>query len=277
MSERRIPFVYATPATLGAQGPATLAGALVQENAEVLSALLIAQLTSQGCPFIRYSGLPVMDMLRGTASYSGPEFLLSIVAGNELGHYYGLPIFTFGGCSDSKVFDQQASMEGALSMLAAAMSGGNLIHDIGFLDLLCASSFELVVSMDEMAGWVKAVLGGLWVSGEALALDAINRVGPGGEFVSDPHTLRHFRSLWRPTLIDRSSYGVWSEQGGLTLGERAKDKVREILEGHKPKPLDDDVRRKLSSILTREEQQMKSTSPEGKVKGRRDGTATNAL
>jgi trimethylamine--corrinoid protein Co-methyltransferase len=102
---------------------------------------------------------------------------------------------------------------------------------------------------DEIIGWVRRALSGVEVSQETLALDVIDRVGPGGHFLEEEHTLKHFRENWYPTLLNRTAYATWLEQGGLTYGELANRRVRHILESHQPPPLPEDVRAALRAIV----------------------------
>ena len=259
-AEKGLPLVCAHSAIAGGTAPVTLAGAMVQIQAETLAMLLLVQLKREGAPFIFSTCGPIpMDMSAMTASYASPEFALFMGSMTEMAQYYGAPVFSFAGCSDSKCFDEQASMEGALTMFISAIAGGNLIHDVGYIESGLTSSFEMLVTMDEMAGYVKRVLGGIEVNPESLALDVIDRVGPGGEYLTDEYTLRHFRENWVPKLLDRSSHGTWRERGGRTLGQRAHEKVLKLLETYQAKPLDEDTSARVSEIVAREERKAKRT------------------
>jgi trimethylamine--corrinoid protein Co-methyltransferase len=194
-----------------------------------------------------------MDMSTTVASYGAPEFMLDWCALAEMGHYYNLPIFGFAGVSDAKLFDQQAGIEGALWMLLNALAGGNLIHDVGYLESGLTASYDMIVSMDEVAGLIKRFMGGLVVTEETLALDVIDRVGPGGHFLEEEHTYRHFRENWYPSLFDRHPRDDWESRGSLTLGDRAKARVREIFETHQPPPLDEAILAKLETIIDQAE------------------------
>ena len=253
MAEKGLPYILAPSAVAGGTAPMTLAGSLVQINAEMLAGLVMMQLKREGTPFIIFSGCPIpMDMRTMIASYASPEFLLFQVALTQLQHYQGLPTFGTAGCSDSKVFDQQASLEGALSMLVAGLSGANLIHDVGYIEYGSTSCFEQVVVMNEVAGEVRFILEGIKLDAERMALDVIDQVGPGGEYVTSEHTLKHFREAWVPDLIgDRNPYEKWVAKGSKTLGDRANERVREILETHEPKPLPGAVKARLEAIIAR--------------------------
>ena len=190
-----------------------------------------------------------MDMKTTVASYGAPEFMLDWTALCEMGHFYKLPIFGFAGVSDAKIFDEQAAAEGALWVQLAAQAGGNLVHDMGYIESGLTASYEMLVTMDEVAGLVGRLMGGIEVSEETLALDLIDEVGPGGHFLGETHTVRHFRKNWYPTLFDRQYRKTWSAEGGLSLGERANRRVCQILQDHRPRELPADLRSKLDELL----------------------------
>jgi len=249
-----LPVVYTPGMLIGGTAPVTVAGALLQANAEQLSGLLICQLVREGAPMVGAGGILFMDMSHGCISYAAPEFMLAMAAFSEMCHYYDLPIFSFAGCSDAKSFDQQAAAEGALSMLITALSGGNLIHDVGYIESGMTASYEMLVSMDEIAGLVKRFMQGIEITEETLALEVIDGVGPGGNFVDGDHTLRHFRRNWFPGLLDRATRAAWEAGGQLTLGDRAAARVREILEHHRPAPLAEATATQLEAIIQRAEE-----------------------
>ena len=184
------------------------------------------------------------------ASYASPEFLLFQAGLTQLQHYLKIPTFGTAGCSDAKLFDEQAAIEGALSMFISSLSGANLIHDVGYIEYGSTSCFEQVVVMDEVAGEVRFFLNGIKTDREQLAIEVIDRVGPGGEYVTSDHTLSHFREGWSPTKLgNRDTYENWVKKGGKTLGEKANERVKEILASHSPKPISDDIKAKVEAII----------------------------
>ena len=253
MAEKGLPVVYTPGLMTGASGPVTAAGGLVQGNAELLSGFLMAQLKREGTPLIYGGGVLSIDMRTALMSYASPEWMLNTCALTDMARYYRLPMFHFAGCTDSKTFDQQAALEGSLWMVLAALSGGNLVHDVGYIDNGLTASFQMLVTMDEVAGLVKRIMGGIEVSDETMAIDVIDEVGPAGHFLSTDHTYRHFKENWFPKLFDRSTYETWRTNGGTTLGERAAAKAQEILETHQPEALSDRVKAELKSIVQQAE------------------------
>jgi trimethylamine--corrinoid protein Co-methyltransferase len=246
-----LPVVYTPGLMSGASSPVTMAGTVVQANAEHLSGLLICQLIREGTPVFGGSGMMSMDMATGQVAYGTPEFMLCLAALSEMCHYYDLPVFSFAGCSDSKVFDQQAAAEGAMWMMISALSGGNLIHDVGYIESGLTSSHEMLVSMDEVAGFVKYLMRGIEITDDTLALDVIDRVGPGGHFLNEDHTFRLFRKNWFPKLSDKQNREDWEQSGQLTLGDRARDRVLDLLKTYEPKKLDTSMVAELDNIISR--------------------------
>jgi trimethylamine--corrinoid protein Co-methyltransferase len=249
ISGKGLPVVYTPGMQIGGTAPVTLAGALVQANAEQLSGLLICQLIREGAPVICGGGILFMDMAKGLISYAAPEFMLAMTAFSELCHHYQLPIFSFSGCSDAKVFDEQAAAEGAIWMMLTALSGGNLIHDVGYIESGLTASYEQIVTMNEFAGLVERFMQGVQVDAETLAIEVIDRVGPMGHYLADDHTFAHFRENWVPSLLDRSTFADWQSDGSKSMRDKVRERVLEILERHEPAPLGQSVGTGLDAIL----------------------------
>ena len=239
-ASKGIPTVYTNAVNAGATGPVTLAGTIALGAAEYLSGLVIAQLIAKGAPIIGGGTLFSMDMTTGVASYGSTENYLMDAAMTEVCNYLGLPVFSLAGCSSSKCFDGQASMEAMYSTMAAALSGANLIHDVGYLEDGLCGSYEMLVATDEIIGMVKRYLSGIKVDTNTLALDVIAKVGPGGNFLNEDHTYKNFKNeVFMPKLIDRSVYANWKRNGAKTLETRVNEKVKEILENYKPESIPD--------------------------------------
>ncbi|MGD2148277.1 MAG: trimethylamine methyltransferase family protein [Anaerolineae bacterium] len=253
MAGKGLPVICGTGKVGGATCPDTIAGALAQGNAESLAGVLLAQLKREGAPIIFGGERLHLDMSTALCSYGAPEFMMSVAANAEMARYYGLPSWSYAGCSDAKTFDQQAAAESSLMTFLAALSGGNLNHDVGYLEAGLTSSLEAVVAANEVIGMVKRIMGGVQVGQETLALDVIHEVGPGGEFLTTDHTFRHFKDDWFPSLFERGSYEAWEGEGRKRLGQRANEVVRSILENHTPEPLPAAVQRELAQVVRRAE------------------------
>ena len=249
-AEHNIPVIYTPCPIAGATAPATLAGILVQALAECLSGLVMAQQKNRGCPVIIGGVVSILDMGRLIYSYGAPELHLLSAALTDICKWLNLPNFSTGGCSDSKLIDQQAAIESALSILFATLSGANLVHDIGYLEYALVGSYDMLVLTDEIIGMVKHIARGIRVDEESLALDVIHNVGPGGNFLGEEHTLKHFREeFWFPKLINRQNYENWMENGSTSLADRVNKKVLNILQDYQPTPLADDVLKELREII----------------------------
>jgi trimethylamine--corrinoid protein Co-methyltransferase len=257
MAEKGLPTIFTPGLITGANGPVTIAGGLVQGNAEMLAGFVLAQLIREGTPLVYGGGVMPIDMRTTLMSYASPEFMMGVCAFKDMARHYRLPMFHFAGCSDAKTFDQQASLEGALWIMLAALNGGNLVHDVGYIDNGLTTSYQQLVTMDEVVGMVTRFMGGVEVSEETLALDVIDRVGPGGHFLADDHTLRHFRANWMPALLDRTNYDRWAESGKLSLGDRAAARARQLLEQHQPEPLPAGVAERLAAVVARAEERVR--------------------
>jgi trimethylamine--corrinoid protein Co-methyltransferase len=162
-------------------------------------------------------------------------------------------MFSRGGCCDAKVVDQQAGIEAALTLTFTTLSGGNIVHDVGYLESgLCYSLAQLAIC-DEILGWLAHSTRGIDVSEEALALDLIHEKGPDGQYLDSDHTLAHFRERWYPTLFDRNNHDVWLAKGGTTLADRAAQRVEKILAEHQPERLPRKVAQAVHAIVKRAE------------------------
>ena len=259
MAEKGLPTIFTPGLITGANGPVTIAGGLVQGNAEMLAGFVLAQLIRAGTPLIYGGGILPMDMRTTLMSYASPEFMMGVCALKDMARHYRLPMFHFAGCSDAKTFDQQASLEGALWAMLAALNGGNLVHDMGYIDNGLTISYQQLVAMDEVVGMLARFMGGIEVTEETMALDVIDAVGPGGHFLEQEHTLHHFRENWFPTLLDRTNYDAWAGNGKLTLGDRAAARARQLLETHRPEPLPAAVAERLAAIVARAEERVRRT------------------
>ena len=255
-ARNRIPAIYTPCPIAGATAPVTLAGAMALGLAEFLSGMVVAQLARRGAPMVMGGVISSMDMRTTILTYGSPELHLASAAMTDVAHRLRIPMFSTAGCSDSKTLDEQAAAEAALSILAAGLSGANLIHDVGFLESALIGSHEMIVLSDELIGMVKRFLSGVRVDDEMLALDVIDEVGPGGNFIGTEHTRRHMRSeLWVPDLMDRTRYDSWQAAGATTLGDRVRRRAAEILATHQAPPLPDDVSAGIDSILARADKQ----------------------
>lgn len=256
-AEKAIPIIYTPCPIAGGTAPATLAGMLVDAVAECLSGVVISQLVRKGAPIIIGGVVSIMDMTTTILSYGAPELALASAALAEIARWLKLPMFSTAGCTDSKSLDEQAALEVAINLLMAGLSGANLVHDVGFLESAMTGSQDLLVLSDEIIGMVKRIVRGIRVDEETLALEIINKVGPGGNFLGEEHTLKHFKKeVWYPKLLDRHMYPDWVASGSLTLAERVNQKTKEILDSYQPQPLASEIQEEVEQILAQAERSL---------------------
>lgn len=251
-AEYGIPIIHTPCIQSGASAPVTLAGALVSANAENLSSLVIAQLKRKGTAFLMGGVITIMDMRDAQMSYGAPELSLALSGFTDIAHYYGVPTWGTAGCSDSKLPDEQAAVEATFSSLFSMLSGANLVHDVGYLESGMTGALEMIVMVDEILGYVRRITRGIEVNEETLAIDAIEEVGPGGDFLAHSHTLRNFRKeLWQPDLSDRQAWSKWVEGGKKRMEDRTREKTQLILKTHTPAPLSSQAEEKIQEVINR--------------------------
>jgi trimethylamine--corrinoid protein Co-methyltransferase len=230
-ADHDIPFVYTPCPLAGATSPTTLAGTAVQALTESLFGIVLSQLRKPGASLIIGGLMSNMDMLTTVYCYGSPEMALLSAAYTDITKWLEVPEYETAGCSDVKVFDEQAAMEATINIATAALIGGNMIHDVGYIEQGLTSSMELMVASDEIIDMVKRILRGIPVTDETMALDVMEAVGPGGHYLEHDHTYNRFKTeIWRPKMLDRNNFENWTEAGGKRYGERVHERVIELLE-----------------------------------------------
>ncbi|MBS3787641.1 trimethylamine methyltransferase family protein [Candidatus Bipolaricaulota bacterium] len=249
-AEYGVPVIHAPAIQGGSNAPVTIAGQVAQGTAENLSGLVLSQLKRKGLPYFFGGVISIMDMKTAILAYGAPEKELATAAYMDIADYYNLPTWGTAGCTDSKVFDSQSAIEGTLSTLFSALSGANLVHDVGYMESGSTGSLEQIVMVNEAIGMAEKFIDGIEVTDETLALDVIDQVGHGGDYMSHEHTMDNFReATWEPTLLDRSIRDTWKKEGAKTLEERANDKVVEILDQHEPPSLPEEVVARIDEVV----------------------------
>jgi trimethylamine--corrinoid protein Co-methyltransferase len=248
LAEKRLPALYIPVSTCGVSAPVTAAGAIAIDYAGALLGLVLSQLKQEGTPFVAPGMQPSpLDMRTLTSPYCEAERGIA----QAMAHFYHLPQFSLGGASDSKVVDQQAAAEAALTLMTETLGGGNLIHDLGYLASGLTFSFTQLVICDEIVSWIKAFVNGIEISEETLTLDLIAEYRDQGPYLESEHTLRNYRRRWYPELFERADYETWLARGGQDLGQRATARVEALLEEHRPEPLPQDVEQQLEDVIDR--------------------------
>jgi len=244
----------------GATAPITFAGSLVMTNSEVLSGVCTVQLASPGTSTSVLYLMGNLDMKTGLWG-QGPEEGLLCAGAVEVARYYGFRVAVNGFNAASKMSGAQTSYEKTLSTLLPVLAGADIVYGAGSLEGGMAASFEELVMDEEICRAVLKSVQGIEVNDETLAVDVIDKVGPGGHFLAEKHTLKHFKEvLFFSELTDRRSYDAWKKAGGKSMVKRARERAEEILKEHWPTPLDKDVQKEISEIIGRAEKELpKST------------------
>lgn len=240
--------------------PATLAGTLAQENAEILASVVVTQLFAPGTP-ITYGGIPhIMDPRTSICSFGSPEQGLMAVAMVQMAQFYEFPVYVNVGLTDAKVPDAQAGVEKGTSLLLAALTGADTFGHCGICGTDHAGSLVWLYLDNEVAEYVKRIIRGFEVDSDKVATDVVHKIGPGGNFLAEEHTVRHFRQeMWIPgPAWTRQSWDGWQGEGEQSMGDRIKEQISEILADHQPDALHEDMSREIDRIVKRAREDLSS-------------------
>ncbi len=242
-----VPVLCGPMTMAGGTSPVTLAGSIAQTMGEVLTGLVMSQVRRQGAPFIMEANPATLDLRTGIPNRC-PEWILMINACREMGQYYGVPIQVGStGFGNRGIQDAEMGWDQMLGALTTMLSGGD-----GGMGIGAGPSLEVGILADELVGMLKAMMRGVEVNDETLALDVVRDVGPGGgTFLGHPHTWMHFREHWQPTLLYRGRYEDWAAAGSTEVSDLAKEKIQRIKATHQPKPLPEEAKVKIASVIER--------------------------
>lgn len=250
-----IPIELISMPLMGATGPITIAGSLVQHTAETLSGIVLAQAIKKGCPVV-YGGSPsAFDMHYGTTPMGAPETILIDLAYAEIGKWLGLPTHTYLGMSDSKLVDAQAGFESGVSAVLGAIAGINIISGAGMLEFENCQSIEKLVIDNEICGMALRIAKGFEVNAETMAVEDLRSRGKQGSFISLPSTLKFFRKEhYIPSeVVDRANRKQWEEKGSKDIIKRAKEQAQLLLEKAKArKAVSENTEKELNKIMLAE-------------------------
>ena len=242
----------ATPIT-GATAPATLAGSLVASNAEVLAGVAALQLLVPGAPTFHGTRGMVADPGGGEATSGGPEDVRFQMASIQLARSFGLPAYVGAFATGAKASDWQAGMEGGLSGVACWMTGPDLLSAAGLLHGARVFSLAAMLLDTELFDLVRQIPLGFDVDEETLALDVIEKVGPGEHFLGEPHTIRHMREAWMARFMDKDTWEAWEEAGRPQPPDRAAERALELLASREPAPLPPGVEERIREVIAEHE------------------------
>ncbi len=250
-AENRIPQVYTPCCIGGATVPASHAGQIIVGLSEAMVGVVVAQLINPGTCVIVGGVQSILDMRRSVYSYGAPELGILSAAMTEMAHFCGLPMFSTSGCTDTKAMDTQSAIEATFSIHAAMLSGAEFVHDNGYTESGITGDIFQTVLDDEIVGMARIIQRGVEVTAETMAVDVIGKVGPGGHYLYEDHTMKWFREHWRPTLMDRDSYEDWDAKGRTTMKDRIITKTRDIIDNYEGPigKVPEDVRADIDKVL----------------------------
>lgn len=246
-----IPVVQLSMGIAGSVTPVSVAGTLAVINAENLCGLTITQMAGPGAPSIYSSFSGVTDLKSGVFLCGTPEAVLMDVAATEMAKYYGLPSCAGGPGNASRTLSMEAGYQNAMTLMASFLGGSDMMVGLGGLDRSGMVSLEKVVMDCELWRWLRRLRDGITVDEASLGFDAVRRQGPGGTFLSDPHTLKFMRKdLMIPQVTGYHAPGE-PDYSRDDLVEHARRRVEEILKTHKPPLLDEATAERVGEVAKR--------------------------
>ncbi len=250
-----LPVDIASEPQCGATSPVSLAGTIAQQTAEILGAIVVAQLVNPGTPVLMGTVAAAMDMRNVMIALGGVEGAMINVAHAQMAQFYQIPSRGTGSNTESKSLDVQAGIEKTLTLMMPALAGINMIFYPGTIDHAFTVSLEGLVIDHEICSIIHRILQGISVNDLSLGVDVIENVGPGGHFLNQKHTLENLElEHYMPKVSDRDSHDAWVEKGRRGMFEKAKEAVRKILGEHEPVPLDSAVEKELLAVIKEVEQ-----------------------
>ena len=237
----------------GAMGPVTQPALLAQAHAEAMAGIALTQLVRKGAPVVYGNFLTTMNLKTGAPTFGTPEANLSTFAIAQLCRRLGLPLRCGGHLTASKVADGQAMQESVASMMSGVLAGSNFIfHAAGWLESGLTIGYEKFAMDLDHCGMMLRMAGGLTIDDDGLAADAYRENQPGENFLGTAHTLSHFETAnYLSDLADTASYEQWTEDGGLTLEQRASRRWKEMLADYQERPLDPAIDEALNDFMAR--------------------------
>ena len=246
--------VVITPFLLmGAMSPVSLPATLVQQIAEALAGIALAQLVRPGCPVVFGSFLSNTDMQSGSPSFGTPESAIGVLCTGQIARRFGLPWRGGGALNASQTVDAQAAYESLMTLLPTFLAGANFVmHAAGWLEGGLVSCYEKFIVDIELLRELLVEFTPLEIDDDSLAFSAHQEVGPGGHFLGATHTLERFREcFYRPLLSSTENFDRWLRGGGRDATARAAEIWRKTLEDYEQPPLDEAIRQELEEFVAR--------------------------
>lgn len=256
MAKKNSPSVYIAGIGFGLSGPMTLAGSISVGLADTLVGLVVGQLTNPGSPFIVSKFNDNVDMKTVSLSHSRPELVIAQCATSDVFRYLNLPFCSNFGSTDSGIFDEISTFDKTIQLYSCMLSGTNMSFAIGAYEAGKLSKLEDFVLCNEMIEFIKTLVKGIEINEDTLAEDAINEVGPGGEFITSDHTIEHIRDFHTPDLMLPITYDQRNKSDKRGMEGRVKDRIEEILLSGIKHPLPGETIARLDKIMDMAEKEL---------------------
>jgi trimethylamine--corrinoid protein Co-methyltransferase len=242
----------------GAMAPVTLAGTLIQQNAEALAGIVYSQMVRAGAPVVYGSFMTNVDLKSGAPVFGSPESQLALIAGAQMARRYKLPFRSGGMFSSSKIPDAQAAYESVMTMLPAVQSGVNFIlHAAGWLENGLSAGYEKFVLDCEILGMLHTYVKGIDLSEDARAMESLRSVPPGGHHLGTPHTMQRFQdAFYRAELFDYNDVDTWVEEGSTSASQRASQVVAQRLADYQAPEIDEGLDEQLLSFIAKRKDEL---------------------
>ena len=246
--------VVITPFLLmGAMSPVSLPATLVQQMAEALAGIALAQLIRPGAPVVFGSFLSNTDMQSGSPSFGTPESGIGVLCTGQIARHFGLPWRGGGALNAAQTVDAQAAYESLMTLMPTFLAGANFVmHSAGWLEGGLVSCYEKFIVDVELLRELRHEFTPLEIDEESLAFDAHTEVGAGGHFLGAAHTLERFREcFYRPLLSSTENFDRWTKKGARDTTARAGEIWRKALEDYEQPPLDEAIEAELREFVDR--------------------------
>ena len=237
----------------GAMAPVSVAGTLIQQNAEALAGIAYAQMIEPGTPVVYGSFMTNVDLMSGAPMFGTPESQLALFASAQMARRYKLPFRSGGMFASSKIPDAQAAYESVMTMLPAVQARVNFVlHAAGWLENGLAAGYEKFVMDCELLGMFQTLMKGIDLSEDAQALNSLREVAPGGHHLGTQHTISHFETaFFKSKLFNYDDAEKWMLDGGKRADQVAAEKVKELLKGYEAPEIDPGVEEALDEFVTK--------------------------
>jgi trimethylamine--corrinoid protein Co-methyltransferase len=259
VARQGIPFGPLPCPTAGTTAPFSLAGALAQQNAEVLAAIVLAQLVHSKLPIVYCGRLAMMEPRTGISVWGGIELGLASAATVQVGHRYGLPVNVYGFSTNAHTLDVQNGFERALNAAIPALAGADELSGIGEMEAGVMSSFAQMVCDNELAASVHRLQRGFDVDEESLGVDVVAAVMRGSHnYLGQKHTREYLRGgeVLLTRLAERGAWETWEREGRHGMADRAQAEAERLLSEHYPPSLSSDQERELDEIMREAEDKL---------------------